>query len=392
MRGSHRLEVVQSPIIPVLADLLRAHPSALSLGQGIVGYAPPPTVAERLAAVGADPALHRYQPVAGLPALLAALAEWMARRYGVPVGPAHGNRLLVTAGGNNAFYAALLAATEPGDEVILPTPYYFNHEMAVTMAGCRPVPVPTDAAYQLDPDALATAVTSRTRVIVTVSPNNPTGAVYPASTLRAVNTLCAARGLYHFSDEAYAEFVHEGPPHHAPASDPGTAGHTVSLHSFSKAFGFAGWRIGWLVCPAALEPALRKIQDTLLICPPVISQHAALGALAAGPEWIASQLGPLRGNRACLRQGLAALVAEGICTLPPAAGAFYFLPDLRTALAPLTVAERLIREHGVAVVPGSAFGCADGCRLRLAYGALPPDRAAEAVARLAGGLRALAAP
>jgi len=135
MRGSHRLEVVQSPIIPVLADLLRAHPGALSLGQGIVGYAPPPTVAERLARAGSDPALHRYQPVAGLPELTAALAAWMTRRYGVPVGPAHGNRLLVTAGGNNAFYAALLAATEPGDEVILPAPYYFNHEMAVTMAG-----------------------------------------------------------------------------------------------------------------------------------------------------------------------------------------------------------------------------------------------------------------
>jgi len=392
MRGSHRLEVVQSPIIPVLADLLRAHPGAISLGQGIVGYAPPPTVAERLARASTDLTLHRYQPVAGLPELTAALAEWMARRYGVPVGPAHGNRLLVTAGGNNAFYAALLAATEPGDEVILPTPYYFNHEMAVTMAGCRPVTVPTDAACQLDPEALAAAVTPRTRVIVTVSPNNPTGAVYPAATLRAVNALCAARGLYHFSDEAYAEFVHEGPPHHAPASDPGTAAHTVSLHSLSKAFGFAGWRIGWLVCPAALEAPLRKIQDTLLICPPVISQHAALGALAAGPDWITGQLGPLRGNRPQFQATLAGLAADGICTLPPAAGAFYFLPNLRTTLAPLTVAERLIREHGVAVVPGSAFGCTEGCRLRIAYGALDPARLPEALARLEGGLRALARP
>ncbi|MBM3843275.1 MAG: aminotransferase class I/II-fold pyridoxal phosphate-dependent enzyme [Verrucomicrobia bacterium] len=392
MRGSHRLEVVQSPIIPVLADLLRAHPDAISLGQGIVGYAPPPTVAERLARVGSDPALHRYQPVAGLPELTAALADWMARRHGVPVGPAHGNRLLVTAGGNNAFYAALLAATEPGDEVILPTPYYFNHEMAVTMAGCRPVTVSTDAACQLDPAALAAAVTPRTRVIITVSPNNPTGAVYPAATLRVVNALCASRGLYHFSDEAYAEFVHEGPPHHAPASDPGTAAHTVSLHSLSKAFGFAGWRIGWLVCPAALEAPLRKIQDTLLICPPVISQHAALGALTAGPDWIAAQLGPLRENRTHFQATLAGLAADGLCTLPPAAGAFYFLPDLRTPLAPLTVAERLIREHGVAVVPGSAFGCTAGCRLRIAYGALDPARLPEALARLTRGFRALAPP
>ena len=390
MTGSRRLEAVQSPIIPVLADLLRAHPDALSLGQGIVGYAPPPAAAARLAGAFADPARHRYQPVAGLPELTAALTDWMARRYGVPVGPAHGNRLMVTAGGNNAFYAALLAATEPGDEVILPTPYYFNHEMAVTMAGCRPVTVPTDAACQLDPAAIAAAVTPRTRVVVTVSPNNPTGAVYPAAALRAVNTLCATRGLYHFSDEAYAEFVHEGPPHHAPAADPGTAAHTVSLHSLSKAFGFAGWRIGWLVYPAPLEAALRKIQDTLLICPPVISQHAAVGALSAGADWIAAQSGPLRDNRARLWQGLADLAAEGLCTLPPAAGAFYFLPNLRSTLDSRTVAERLIREHGVAVVPGSAFGCPDGCRLRVAYGALDPSRAAEAVARLSRGFRALA--
>src|SRR6185503_14740720 len=116
---------------------------------------------------------------------------------GLKVGAAEGNRVMVTAGGNLAFMNAVLAIGDPGDEFILPTPYYFNHEMAVTMASCRPVLVPTDSSYQLDVDALRAAITPRTRAIVTVSPNNPTGAVYPPAVLRAVNELCAERGIYH---------------------------------------------------------------------------------------------------------------------------------------------------------------------------------------------------
>jgi len=397
MHESQRLRAVQSPIIPVIADLIRAHPGTISLGQGVVGYGPPPAAAAAIERFLADPANHKYQSVAGIPPLLAALAEKLAAEHGVRVGPGHGNRVMVTAGGNNAFLAALLAIADPGDEVILPTPYYFNHEMAVTMANCRPVLVSTDAGYQLDVAALRAAITPRTRAIVTVSPNNPTGAVYPAATLRAVNALCAERGIFHLSDEAYASFTYDGAEHFSAASLPGSAAHTISLFSMSKAFGFASWRIGWMVLPETLAPALRKIQDTIVICPPVISQYAALGALDAanggGAAFVFEKLRGIARVRAIVQRELAALAAEDICEVPPAGGAFYFLLRVRTHSAEstsLALAERLIREHGVAVIPGSAFGLDRGCHLRVAYGALAADTAAEGLGRLGRGLRALA--
>ncbi len=386
---SARLRAVQAPIIPVIADLIRACPGTISLGQGVVGYGPPAGALAQIERFLAEPANHKYQPVAGVPALLTALESKLAAENGVGVGPAHGNRLMVTAGGNNAFLAALLAITDPGDEIILPVPYYFNHEMAVTMVQGRPVLVPTDADHQLDLSALRAALTPRTRAIVTVSPNNPSGAVYPAAVLRAVNALCAERGIFHLSDEAYEAFTYDGATHFSAASLPGAAPHTISLYSMSKAFGFASWRIGWLVFPERLEAALRKVQDTIIICPPVISQYAAIGALEAGTGFVREKLRGIAANRALVQRELGALVAEGICAVPPAPGAFYFLLRVRSDRPPLELAERLIREHGVAVIPGSAFGLEHGCHLRVAYGALAPDTAAEGVGRLVRGLRAL---
>ncbi|MEO5960542.1 MAG: aminotransferase class I/II-fold pyridoxal phosphate-dependent enzyme, partial [Opitutaceae bacterium] len=299
------------------------------------------------------------------------------------------NRLMVTAGGNQAFMNAVLAIADPGDEFILPTPYYFNQEMAVTMANCRPVLVPTDDRYQLRLDAVRAAITPRTRAIVTVSPNNPTGAVYPAAALREVNRLCAERGIFHISDEAYEHFVYDGAEHFSSASIPGSAAHTISLFSLSKSYGFASWRIGWMVYPSRLEAAMRKIQDTLLICPPVISQFAAIGALQAGAAFVREKLRGIAEVRAVVRRELATL--GDICEVPPVEGAFYFLLRARSDRPAFEIAERLIREHGVAVIPGNAFGLDRGCHLRVAYGALQKETAAEGVARLVRGLRTIAA-
>jgi aspartate/methionine/tyrosine aminotransferase len=296
---------------------------------------------------------------------------------------------MVTAGGNQAFMNAVLAIADPGDEFILPTPYYFNQEMAVTMTNCRPVLVPTDAHYQLDVAALRAAIKPRTRAIVTVSPNNPSGAVYPGETLRAVNRLCAEHGIYHISDEAYEHFTYEDASHFSVASSAETAAHTISLFSLSKSFGFASWRTGWMVYPAHLEPAMRKVQDTLLICPPVISQYAAIGALEAGADFVREKLRGITAVRAIVQRELGRLTNEGICDLPPAQGAFYFLLRAHTDRPALEIAERLIREHGVAVIPGTAFGLEHGCHLRVAYGALTTETATEGLARLARGLRAL---
>ena len=389
MHESARLRAVQAPIIPVVADLIRQHPGTISLGQGVVGYGPPASALAEWERFNANPANHKYQPVAGIAELLAAIETKLAAENGIAVGAAHGNRLMVTAGGNLAFANAILAIGDPGDEFILPTPYYFNHEMAITMAHGRPVLVPTDSNYQLDLDALRAAITPRTRAIITVSPNNPSGAVDPRAVLQAVNALCAERGIFHISDEAYEYFTYDDAPHFSAASRPGSAAHTISLFSLSKAYGFASWRIGWLVFPEKLESAMRKIQDTLLICPPVVSQFAAVGALSAGRPFVAEKLLEIAHVRKIVQRELAPLVTEGVCDVPPAAGAFYFLLRVHCRFAPLELAQRLIREHRVAGIPGNAFGLSAGCCLRIAYGALTPETAAEGIGRLVAGLRAL---
>lgn len=378
-----RMQAVQSPIIPVVAELIRQCPGTISLGQGVVSYGPPPEAIEQIQYFLADPENHKYKPVVGLSSLLDAFQKKLSQENGLRFGDA--SRLVVTAGGNLAFMNALLAITDPGDEIILQTPYYFNHEMAICMASCRPVLVPTDANYQLQPDAIRQAITSKTKAIVTISPNNPTGAVYPEAALREVNELCRERGLYHIHDEAYEYFVYDGTRHFSPGGLPGAEGHTISLFSLSKAYGFASWRIGAMAIPERLLTSVRKIQDTILICAPVISQFAAIGALQAGAAYCRAKLAAIAEVRSLVKKELSTL--GSLCDVPPADGAFYFLLRLHTVLDPMRLTERLIREHGVAVIPGTAFGLHQGCHLRVAYGALQKQTAAEGIGRLIGGLK-----
>ncbi len=383
MHEPQRMQSVQSPIIPVVAELIRQNPGTISLGQGVVGYGPPPEAIAQIQAFLADPENHKYKPVVGLPALVDAFRRKLEIENKIP--PGDGSQLVITAGGNMAFMNAVLAITDPGDEVILQTPYYFNHEMAVTMANARPVLVPTDDNYQLQPDAIRHAITARTRAIVTISPNNPTGAIYPETVLRAINELCRERGLYHVHDEAYEYFVYDGARHFSPGSVPGSAAHTLSLFSLSKSYGFASWRIGAMLIPERLLTAVRKIQDTVVICAPVISQFAALGALQAGIAYCRKQLEPIVEVRDLVRRDLATL--SDLCEVPRADGAFYFLLRLHSDIDPLALVERLVREHRVAAIPGTAFGLDRGCYLRVAYGALRQDTASEGIGRLVKGLR-----
>lgn len=384
-RVSARLEAVQSPVIPVVAEMIRAHPGTISLGQGVVSYGPPPQAAGGVTEFFKDPENHKYRPVHGIPPLIDRIERKLADENGTTIGPAR--RVVVTAGGNMAFMNAVLAITDPGDEVILPTPYYFNQEMAVTMAGCTPVLVPTDERYQLRQGAIEAAVTPRTRAIVTISPNNPSGAVYPESALRAVNDLCRRRGIFHLADEAYEYFTYGDARHFSPAAIPGSEAHTIGLYSLSKAYGFASWRIGWMVIPADLFDAVRKIQDTILICPPVVSQYAAAGAMDAGAAYCRSHLPALAEVRELVQHELRPIAS--FCDVPPADGAFYFLLRIDSKLDAMQLVERLVRDFGVAVIPGNAFGVERQCVLRVSYGPLRKDTAAEGIGRLVKGLRAL---
>jgi len=387
LKFKSRMDAVQMPIVPVVGDIIRQVPGTISLGQGVVHYGPPREAIEAARAALDDPATHRYQAEAGLPALVDRLAAKLRDENGIDV--ARGSRVMVTAGANMAFMHAVLAVTEPGDEVILPVPFYFNHEMAIEMAGCTAVLVPTDDRFQLRLDLIRRAITDRTRAIVTISPNNPSGAVFPEATLRDVNTLCRERGLYHFADEVYEYYTYDGVRHVSPGSFPDAAGHTISMYSLSKAYGFAGWRIGYMAYPEHLAPAMMKSQDTILVCPTVISQVAALAALNVGRAYCAPYVAELADVRHLVLDALASL--GPLAATPTADGAFYCLLKVHTTMDPMTLAERLIREHKVAVIPGTAFGLRDGCYFRVAYGALQKDTVAEGIGRLVGGLRRILA-
>lgn len=383
MHLPRRITDIQPPVIPILGEWIRSNPGTISLGQGIVSYGPPAEVLQAVQAFGSTLVEHRYGPVEGQADLLAILHDKLTRENGLDL---TGRRIVVTSGGNMAFMNAVLAITDPGDEVILPIPFYFNHEMALTMIGCRTVGVRTDARYQLDLDALRAAITPRTRAIVTISPNNPTGAVYPEATLRAVNALCAEHGLVHITDEVYEYFTYDGVRHYSPGSDPASRPHTISLFSLSKAYGFASWRIGYMVVPDELFDAVNKIQDTNLICPPLVCQAAAAAALRVGRPYCSPHVEALSRVR---HEAHATLRELGdLVEAPETEGAFYVLLRVRTQLDAFTLTRRLIERHKVAVVPGSAFGVTDTCALRVSFGALDRDTVAAGLGRLVAGLRA----
>jgi aspartate/methionine/tyrosine aminotransferase len=413
---------VLSPVIPELALLVSGTPGTLSLAQGMVGWGPPKAVAEAVAqavrhaaaaatpgALGAGASLDRYGAVAGDPELLAAIAASFTEHHSLDL---QASTLMATAGSNMAFHAIAQAICDSGSEVILPLPHYFNHVMAIQLAGGRPVTV--DAGLIPDPGRLAAAITPRTRAIVTVSPNNPSGAVMPRPVLEAINALCAHHGLLHIADEAYALFVHGREPHWSPGSLPGSGAHTVTLQTLSKAYGMAGWRLGCMAAPRQLAEALAKVQDTVLICPPRLMQRAALAALRAGPAWCAPRIRALRHRRRQLLDAVALARQEGLPVrlLAEPDGAFYGLlavepgrwPGESRAAGPsgaaghgLALMRRLVLEHRVATIAGECFGLeggvgglpVGGAALRISYGLLSASELEEALRRLFCGVRAL---
>ena len=381
MHIGRTISAVQTPIIPVVGEWTRNTPGTLSLGQGMVSYPPPASALEAIRDFGSRLEDHLYGSPLGHPRLLELIEEKLRIENNIDC--KNGYRIMVTAGSNMAFLNVLLAIADPGDEIILPLPYYFNQEMAVRMLNCTPVAVPTDADYQLNLDALRAAITGKTRAIVTVSPNNPSGAVYPEAALRAVNQLCKEHGLYHISDEAYEYFTYGKARHFSPGSIAGAQQHTISLYSLSKAYGFASWRIGYLVMPEALLPSLLKVQDTNLICPPLITQYAAIGALETGSAYCKTRLQQLAKIRT---EVIAQLQSLDCVQTISTEGAFYLLLKLNTGKNDLQLVKALINEFKVAAIPGCAFGLQDACYLRLSYGMLDETLAGIAMQRLLTGL------
>jgi aspartate/methionine/tyrosine aminotransferase len=297
-----------------------------------------------------DPTVHLYGPVLGLPALREEIAAQWSQAYAGGVAPA---QVAVTAGCNQAYTAATAILCGEGDEIILPAPWYFNHRMWNDIQGIRTVPLLVGEDLLPDPDCAAALITSRTRAIVLVSPNNPGGVEYPAPLLRAFADLARARGIALIVDETYRDFdSREGAPHDLFA-DSDWDETLIQLYSFSKAYRLTGHRVGaMLASPARLEQA-EKFLDCVAICTPQLGQHAALWGMRHLRPWVEGERREMLDRRAAVTEGFPRLAARGWrlqgCGAYFAYVAHPFPEDSETA------AKRLVAQAGILLLPGTMF-------------------------------------
>ncbi len=355
---------------------------AISFGQGVPFFGPPKEAVAAAATVLSEEVGYRYGLDIGTVGLRNVIAGKLKVSNGIDADP--DENIIVCAGANQAFFNVISAITDPADGIVLPTPYYFNHEMAVRIAGCRPILVPTDEDYQLDVDAMFDAVDERTRAVVTVSPNNPTGAVFPSWALNEVNERCADAGIIHISDEAYEHFAFGMADHYSPGSFDKTTEHTISLFSFSKSFGMPGYRVGYSVHPEWMHNDVLKVQDTIGLCAPMPSQAAAEAALRLCPDYPSRFVPTIEEVRSLFIK----VLTENDIPFPVTDGGFYFLLKLPDDVDALAVAKRLIEDHGIITIPGRPFG-ATFPALRVSYGNIDLEVAAEGLERLVNGLEAI---
>lgn len=295
-----------------------------------------------------DPATHLYGPVLGLPELRDELAGRWSDAYGGVVTPDH---VGITAGCNEAFTAILATLAAPGDAVILPTPWYFNHKMALDMAGVAAVALPTGDGLIPDAGAAAEVITERTRAIVLVSPNNPGGAEYPAETIAAFRDLARARGIALIVDETYRDFYsRDGAPHDLFA-DPDWDDTLIQLYSFSKAYRLTGHRVGAIVAAPARLAQVEKYLDTVTICAPQLGQRAALWGMRNLSQWLAGERAEILARRAAVETEFAAL--DGWDLL--GCGAYFAYVRHPFEVRSDALAPALVHEAGLLMLPGTMF-------------------------------------
>lgn len=320
----------------------------------------------------------RYCDASGLSELRALISRKLKTRNGFSAAP---EDILVANGAKQALYDALQTICGPGDEVLIPSPYWVTFPESVRLAGAKPVFVAT-RAHQLDVDAVARALTPRTRAIIINSPNNPSGAVYPATALRALARLAARRDFLIVSDEAYEDFIYDGAEHVSVAAL-GAAKRTITVQTFSKSYSMTGFRVGFMAAPPEVARAARRLHGHITgnVC--TFAQHGAIAALRLGS-------GELERRRAVYqkRRDLAfALASRSFDCLKPRGGLFVFADTSRHLGGPIkdteALAQHLLQKAGVSVVPGSACGMEDFLRLSFTS---PEPVLREAFARIEAAL------
>jgi aspartate/methionine/tyrosine aminotransferase len=381
-RVSARARAVPASLIRHMFDLAPRVPGAVSLAVGEPGFPTPPHIVEAGCAALRE-GFTKYSPNQGYLDLREAIADKVVRVNGYRVDPA--DEVFVTVGAMEALTLTFMVGIDPGDEVVITDPSYTNFEGQITLAGGRPVFVPTDPVRGYLPhlEDVAAAITPRTRAILVNSPSNPTGAVYPRDLLHGVAELAVRHDLLLVSDETYGALTYGDIRSMSPASLPGLRERTVSIYSFSKEYAMTGWRIGYLTGPAPMLRVMATVQEQMASCVNAATQRAALAALRGPQDCVEAMRRAYERRRDLVVERLNRI--PGVrCPRPD--GAFYAFPDVRAiTLDTRTLAERLLFDHRVVVSPGEAFGPRSAGFLRLSY-ASSDDDLAEGLNRLEAGL------
>jgi aspartate/methionine/tyrosine aminotransferase len=349
----------------------------LDLSQAAPPYPPAPEVVERVIDVAKAPDGAAYTPVPGILPLRRAIAEELSRDYAGAVEPPD---VVVTAGCNQAFSLVAEALTGPGDEVIIPLPYYFNHDMWLRMHGVQPVYLEPDArlvARAADAEAL---VTPRTRAIVLVTPGNPTGVTIPPGEIAAFAELARHHDIALILDETYRSFRDTPEPAHPLFADPSWRSTLVSLHSYSKDLAIPGYRVGSVVAAPELNRQLLKLMDCVAICAPRIGQEAALAGLTRAATWRAERIAEIAQRRAWLGEALSD--RPGGFEAVSLGGFFAWVRHPFADRSTPDVVRDLIFKHNVLVIPGTAFLPEDRRMLRVSAGPIDKVAAAALAERL----------
>ncbi|MEM7271736.1 MAG: aminotransferase [Actinomycetota bacterium] len=373
------LQLTASPIAEAHAWL--AHRTSdrplLDLSQAAPSYPTAPEIAARIAEVSAEPDGGRYAPPPGLPVLNQAFAEELTRDYEASIAPAE---ILPTGGCNQAFCVTTSCLAAPGDEVIVPVPYYFNHDMWLKLDGVRPRYLPVAPGGHPDPAAARSLIGPRTRAIVLVTPGNPTGVTTPPATISAFADLCAEHDLALIIDETYRNFRLTDERPHDLFDRSGWADTVISLHSFSKDLAIPGYRVGAIVAGEPVLYEIMKMVDCVQISAPRIGQEAVVAGLRQAGRWRAEQAARI--NAALARFEAVMADRPGGFELASAGAFFGWVRHPFTDLDTAEVIKRLVLDHDVLAIPGTAFTPTDERWVRFSYANLSGDQLDELGERL----------
>ena len=342
----------------------------IDLSQAVPGYPPAMELRKHLGELLLDPAMHGYTPILGVPALRDAYAAHLSSFYGATIAP---GEVGITSGCNQAFCLALMSIAKAGDQVIVPRPHYFNHDMWMRMQGVEPVSLdfrPGSGAVPSAEDA-ARLITPRTRAIILISPNNPTGAVYPRETIHAFFELAKSHGIALLLDETYKDFLPENTRPHELFSDPSWRGTLVHLYSFSKVFALTGYRVGGVTAGAGLMAEIEKAMDCVSICPPRLGQEAALYGLQQ-PAAVGAR--EYRGPEGARRSAGRRPAASNRWRMVSIGAYFAYVEHPFTGQRSTDVSKRLADEENLLTIPGDMFGAGQERFVRIAFANVSDDK------------------